>query len=611
MAGLYGQRKRGKPAEAFLALMCVLCFCAQTSQQQDPAVIVDVPEAYVRETGNFTILSVRLSVAPSDMSEVTCRLQVDPSNQLSFTPGKVVFTTANWQVAASVNVTGNDNSFAEGLVPVQVTPKCTSTVKGGLFSDVTGTPFTIYSVDDEDPRLVLSATSITTSEENPTAVQFSVTLTAQPRLGDVVVYARIPDSARNEGGSKVNPGSTVITQKYANAWWDAPGFIHIVGKDDVAVDGDHIYNLSLVSESEDPALNGLTAVVQVTNLDNDGYTAIRYTPLTSRGESAAVDTAELKLRAITNLGYEDVNLTASKASCYYTGVSGGCPGGADVGNINDGDPRSMWRTLAGSVNADIYFDRPRTICKHAISFGGGEDMNPTRWSIAVQKRGSDTWHVIYNRTEDYPRLGPLHTTPYEDACPPNVISTYTDPPAPPPVDYTDSGRNDTDPPVQPPEEDDDSVIWLVITVIIVFVVVMVAVLLVLYRSHPGGGAHSDGQSRSLNGSDAGSNPIKPGDGSPGSGGYLPMGVEEGLVDPRGNMAGGYNGSAFASLRETDPGHINDELAGSGSGSDGYNIIIMYSGRGGKRQPVNVTSSSPSHPLPSEEGFSSRFFRREY
>ena len=219
------------------------------------------------------------------------------------------------------------------------------------------------------------------------------------------------------------------------------------------------------------------------------------------------------------------------------------------------------------------------------------------WMISVKTGESDSWKVVYNSSTTYPRSGSVHTTEYYDACNPGtILGMYTDAPQTPEPSFAAANPADTTD-ADPPSDDDESVVWLVITVIIVFVIVLVAILLLLYQNHTKAAAkETDYKERDLGGLDDpphSAPPLSDPSRSPRSlYGSEPAPVYSGY-QPMGTQA------------EPDAGHIDDELVDGG----GYNIVIMYSGRGAKKSQIpSSPSSAPSvsHPLPSEGMFP--FFR---
>ena len=307
---------------------------------------------YVGENGNSTIFGVSLLLEP--LSDVRCTFSVKPdfySQKVELKPSDPVqFNAATYTVIQEMTVTGKDDLFADGIQALQITAVCeaqSSDYKGKV-SD----PITIYHIDDEVAFLRTTTTQLITTEGVDTPTQFSLSLSAKPRE-DVDVFFEVPFGAANEG-------LAVQTQKkFAVPWWDEPMKGNLQSVDDGARDGDFYYTLRMRTESADLSFNGLVLEIPVVNLDNDGYTHIRYTPYGSRNRNNVVETSELLLRAKTSIGYEDIDVSASNTSCYFTGDSGGCPNGDTTQALIDGDPRTHWSTIVGDVNVDILFDRPR------------------------------------------------------------------------------------------------------------------------------------------------------------------------------------------------------------------------------------------------------------
>ena len=134
--------------------------------------------------------------------------------------------------------------------------------------DATGGTTAYYALDfSEGPTftnvvnrdLVLTGGPLSTSETGSTA-SFSLKLSSAP-TADVTVTLTGLDS------SEGSLSTTTLTFTTAN--WDTAQTVTVTGVDDALLDGDITYKLTAASSSSDLNFNGRTAVVDVTNQDNE------------------------------------------------------------------------------------------------------------------------------------------------------------------------------------------------------------------------------------------------------------------------------------------------------------------------------------------------------
>ncbi|WP_457767240.1 beta strand repeat-containing protein [Cyanobium sp. ULC065] len=107
--------------------------------------------------------------------------------------------------------------------------------------------------------LVLTGGPLTTNESG-TSATFSLQLSAQPSATVTVTLT----------GLDATEGSlSTTTLTFTTANWNSPQIVTVTGVNDVILDGNITYTITATSSSSDAAFNGRTAVIDITNIDND------------------------------------------------------------------------------------------------------------------------------------------------------------------------------------------------------------------------------------------------------------------------------------------------------------------------------------------------------
>ena len=217
-------------------------------------------------TATFTIVltsqptaNVTIGVVSNDLTEGTAA------------PASLVFTTANWNVAQTVTITGVNDLAVDGNVAyLIVTAQAVST--DALYSAINPADVSVTNTDNDVAGITVTAAAGLTTTEAGTAVTFTVVLASQP-TADVTIGL----SSSDVGEGTVLP----ILLTFTNANWNVAQIVTVTGVNDAEVDGPVIYTvITAAAGSTDLVYNGMNAVdVTVTNTDND-VAGITVTPAT-------------------------------------------------------------------------------------------------------------------------------------------------------------------------------------------------------------------------------------------------------------------------------------------------------------------------------------------
>jgi hypothetical protein len=296
---------------------------AITNIDNDVASIVAAPSAglVTTETGGTASFDVVLSSQPA--ADVQIGLTSTDPSEGTLAPSTLTFTSANWNIAQSVLVTGANDVLADGSINYEVVLHPTAS-SDGTYLAVADEHISLTNADDETAGIVVNPTAGLVTSEMGGSATFTLVLTSQPTMN-----VTIPVSSARLTEGTVSPASVTFTALD----WNVPQTVTVTGVDDHTVDGDTLYTVTNgVAVSGDSSYNGINAAdVSVTN---------HATPL-PLGEIIPVSTLALDFTGFS------VALSADGNTVVF-----GAPqeDGGSTGTM--GDP-SM-RTTAGAGAAFVY-----------------------------------------------------------------------------------------------------------------------------------------------------------------------------------------------------------------------------------------------------------------
>jgi len=210
------------------------------------------------ESGQSAAFTVVLVSQPT--ATVHIDLSSSDTGEGTLQPATLAFTTANWDIAQTVTLSGVDDQEVDGDISYHIAAEARSSDLNfdGLASD----DLEAINRDDDAPAIqVTPVTGLTTSETGQSAT-FQVVLNAPP-TADVTVG--ISSSDASEGGVSLQ---TLI---FTSTNWATPQVVTVTGVDDDDIDGNIDYTIVLSpATSSDPNYGGFDPPdVALTNLDND------------------------------------------------------------------------------------------------------------------------------------------------------------------------------------------------------------------------------------------------------------------------------------------------------------------------------------------------------
>ncbi|ABS27125.1 Calx-beta domain-containing protein [Anaeromyxobacter sp. Fw109-5] len=272
-----------------------------TNTDDDAAGLVASPSAGLVTSEPAVAASFQLRLSSQPSADVVIALSSSDPTEGAVAPGSVTFTSANWNVAQTVTVTGVDDAVADGAIAYAVNLSATSTdaLYGGLTSAVS-----VTNGDDDLAGIAVGAPSATSTSEAGTSATFTVVLTSQPTA---TVTVPVASSDTTEG--TVAPASLVFTATN----WNVAQTVTVTGVDDAAVDGNQSYLAAIgPATSADAGYAGKDpADLTFTNTDNDAV-GLAASPSTGLTTTEAGGTASFQL-TLTSQPSADVVVAVSSS----------------------------------------------------------------------------------------------------------------------------------------------------------------------------------------------------------------------------------------------------------------------------------------------------------
>jgi hypothetical protein len=204
---------------------------------------------------------VTVALSSSDLTEGIV------STNLTFTAG-LAGTPGAWNVPQTVTVTGQNDVVVDGNVPYTITVAPQS--GDGLYAALLPANLTFTNADNETPSVIVSQTTLTTTEAGGQAT-FTIVLGAQP-ASDVVIGL----SSTDTGEGTVSPASLTFTP---GNWNDAAAHtVTVTGANDVFADGPQQYGIVTAPATGPGGYAGFNAADLVVTNNDDEVAGFTVTP---------------------------------------------------------------------------------------------------------------------------------------------------------------------------------------------------------------------------------------------------------------------------------------------------------------------------------------------
>src|SRR5207245_883128 len=277
-----------------------------TKTDDDSAGITVTPTSGLTTTEGGGTATFTIALTSQPTANVTIGLSSSDLTEGTAAPASVTFTSANWNTAQTVTVTGVDDFAADGSVAYTIVTAAATSADPG-YNGMDAADVAVTNADNDIAGISVTPTSGLTPPEGGRTATFTIALTSQPTAN---VTIGLSSSDLTEGTAA--PASVTFT----SANWNTAQTVTVTGVDDFAADGSVAYTIvTAAATSADPGYNGMDAAdVAVTNTDND-IAGISVTPTsgltTTEGGGMATFTIALTSQPTANvtIGLSSSDLT--------------------------------------------------------------------------------------------------------------------------------------------------------------------------------------------------------------------------------------------------------------------------------------------------------------
>ncbi|HJM98659.1 MAG TPA: hypothetical protein QF850_00205, partial [Acidimicrobiales bacterium] len=238
----------------------------------------------VAETGSTDTFTVVLDAEPT--SDVVIDITSGDTGEATISPSNLTFTSANWDTAQNVTVTGVNDDLVDGTQTTTITLAVNDGSSDNDFDGVNNQTVSATTTDSDTAGFtVIESGGSTTVAETGSTDTFTVVLDAQP-VSDVVISVISADTG------EVTVSSADLTFTSGN--WDTSQTVTVTGIDDSIIDGSQttLVTLAIVDESSDDSFDSLNdQTVSISNADNDtaGFTVTESGGSTTVAETGSTD----------------------------------------------------------------------------------------------------------------------------------------------------------------------------------------------------------------------------------------------------------------------------------------------------------------------------------
>ena len=362
-----------------------------TNTDNDTAGITVTPDTgSTTEAEGQTTFTVALTAQPNN--PVTIKIEGIDSTEGTLSTNSLSFDNSNWNTAQTVTVTGVDDSIVDSDITYPLT--LTASSSDNNFNNKTAT-VNITNTDNDTRAIIVTPSTVTTTEAGGQTT-FTVALNALPS-NDVTINITGLDTT--EGTLSTNS----LTFTPSN--WNTAQTVTVTGVDDVNVDSDITYPLTLTSSDN----NYQTATVNITNTDNDtaGITVNSSTVTTTEAGGQATFTVVLNTApsdtVTINITGDDTEGSLDKSSLTFTPSNWNTAQTVIVtgvdDNIVDGNQRYILNLRATSTDNNYNNQTATVNISNTDNDTAGITVTPTRGSTTEAGGTSDFTFSLNSQPE--------------------------------------------------------------------------------------------------------------------------------------------------------------------------------------------------------------------
>ena len=302
---------------------------------------VSVTTTEAADVGTFTI---RLNTAPA--SDVIIGISSTDTSEGTVSTSSLTFTSADWDQAQTVTVTGVDDALDDGNVSYTIITTAAVSADGN-YNSFNAADVVALNIDNDTAGVAITPSSGLSVTEAGTTANMGIVLTSEPAAN---VTVNLFSGDISEGS--ISPASLTFTP--LNWFTSQPATL--TGVNDATNDGDISYNITTTVSSSDSLYAALHPGVSAQTLDNEAALTLPSgllayginTPGTSIDAAATVTDSDT---ANYNSGSLTISLSANGASDDRLEVRNT---GTDAGQIGvSGNNVSYEGTTIGSFSGGV------------------------------------------------------------------------------------------------------------------------------------------------------------------------------------------------------------------------------------------------------------------
>ncbi|MEG3586102.1 MAG: hypothetical protein VX353_02275, partial [Actinomycetota bacterium] len=361
----------------------------------------------VAETGSTDTFTVVLDAEPT--SNVVIDISSGDTGEATVSPSTLTFTSANWDTAQTVTVTGVNDDLVDGTQTTTITLTINDGSSDNDFDGVNDQTVSATTTDSDTAGFtVIESGGSSTVAETGSTDTFTVVLDAQP-ASDVVISVISADTG------EVTVSAATLTFTSGN--WDTSQTITVTGIDDSVIDGSQttLVTLAIVDGSSDDSFDSLNdQTVSISNADNDtaGFSVAESSGSTGVAETGSTDTFTVVLDAqpasdvvIDVISGDTGEATVSPATLTFTSANWDTAQTVTVTGVDDdlvdGTQTTTITLSVDDANSDDSFDAANDQTVSATTTDddtAGFTVVESSGSTGVAETGStDTFTVVLDK----------------------------------------------------------------------------------------------------------------------------------------------------------------------------------------------------------------------
>lgn len=352
------------------------------------------------ETGGQATFSVVLTSQPT--ANVSVGFSTSDLTEGTVSPSSLTFTSANWNTAQTVTITGVNDFVDDGDIAYTIVtaPASSSDIN---FSGYNAPDVSVTNTDNDEADFTINPLSgLTTTEAGGTAT-FTIVLNSEPTAN---VSVNLSSSNTSEG--TVSPATVTFT----TGNWNTAQTVTITGVNDFIVDGNTVYNIvTSAALSTDLKYNVINPPdVEVTNTDND-VAEITVHPTSGLNTTEAGGTASFTIvltsqptaNVFITLSSDDISEgTVSPTSVTFTSIDWNTPKAITItgvdGPMADGDITYHIVTNPATSTDPNYngFNPDDVTVVNLDNDVAGISINPVAGLVTTEGGGTATFTIVLN-----------------------------------------------------------------------------------------------------------------------------------------------------------------------------------------------------------------------